>query len=126
MPHRRERNEQESSDNILQEIRDNTRMLLEGQDALMQGLRIINWKGNAMARTLDEAFAAMERNTTVEEGIYTLLETLKTQAANVGLKPEDQAKVDAIFDKAEAQSAKAAAALMVNTDAGGSRAGIRD
>lgn len=117
--------EQFDLENAIRELIYNTGKLLEGQDALMRGLQIINWKGNMMARSLDEAIAAMERNTTVEEGLYTLLETLKTQAANIGLKPEDQAKVDAIFDKAEAQSARAAAALMVNVplpSGGGARA----
>jgi hypothetical protein len=72
-----------------------------------------------MARTLDEALAAVERNTTVEEGLYTYISSLHEQMKNAGLSPTDQAKVDRIFEAAEAQNAKAAAALMAHTPAAG-------
>ncbi len=72
-----------------------------------------------MARNLDETLAAVEKNTTLEEGLYTLIDGLKQQVANAGLSAADQAKVDRIFDAAQAQNDRAAMVLAANTPAEG-------
>ena len=67
--------------------------------------------------TLDETLAAVQAETTVDDSIIALLEGLAAQIKAGGLTAADQAKVDAIFSAANANSAKVAAAVTANTPA---------
>lgn len=61
--------------------------------------------------SLDETLAAVAEETTADDSIIALLEGLRAQIAAGGLSVADQAKVDAIFNQAKANSAKVTAAL---------------
>ena len=70
---------------------------------------------------LDDIVADVTAETTLIEGVSTLVTGLKQQLADAltgeNLSPEAQAKVDQIFATAEANKAKLAAALADNTPA---------
>lgn len=72
-----------------------------------------------MAHTLDETLAAVTAESAKDDSIIALLAGLKQQLAdalaNANLSPENQAKVDAIFDQATANAAKIDTAITANT-----------
>ena len=67
--------------------------------------------------SLDETLAAVNAESTVDDSIIALLQGLAAQIAAGGLSPADQAKVDAIFAAAQANSVKVSAAVTANTPA---------
>ncbi len=70
--------------------------------------------------SLDETLAAVQAESTVDDSIIALLAGLKAQLDAVlagGLTPEAQAKVDAIFAQATANSVKVSDAVTANTPA---------
>lgn len=67
--------------------------------------------------TLDETLAAVNAETTVDDSIIALLEGLAAQIKAGGLSAPDQAKVDAIFTAATANSAKVTASVVAHTPA---------
>lgn len=74
-----------------------------------------------MARTLDEVLAKVTEANTKGDGIKELIAGLRQQVkdalANAGkLSPEDQAKLDAIFDQAAGVSDDIDQALTANTN----------
>ena len=69
---------------------------------------------------LDETLAAVQAESTVDDSIIALLTGIKAQLDAVlagGLTADAQAKVDAIFAAAQANSTKVAAAVTANTPA---------
>jgi acetylglutamate synthase len=75
----------------------------------------------AMA-TLDQILSDVTEQATMIDGVSTMISGLRQQVAEAvaktGMPAEDQAKIDAIFDSAEANKAKLAGALATNTDGG--------
>ena len=70
--------------------------------------------------SLDETLAAVQAESTVDDSIIALLTGIKAQldaALAGGLTPEAQAKVDAIFAAAQANSQKVSDAVTANTPA---------
>ena len=65
--------------------------------------------------SLDETLAAVTAESTVDDSIIALLNGLAAQIKAGGLSAADQAKVDAIFNQATANSAKVTAAVTANT-----------
>jgi hypothetical protein len=82
--------------------------------------RILVREGKIMA-TLDQLVTAVTEEDTVEASVLALLVAIKAQLdaalANSGIKPEDQAKIDAVFAAVEASKAKLADAIVANTPA---------
>lgn len=73
-----------------------------------------------MMRTLDETLALVTENTDRLDSVSELVKGLRTQVADalsgLALPPQVQAKVDAIFAKAEAQRAEIDEALNTNVE----------
>ncbi len=67
--------------------------------------------------SLDETLAAVQSESSVDDSIIALLNGLAAQIAAGGLSAADQAKVDAIFNAAQANAAKVSAAVTANTPA---------
>lgn len=68
--------------------------------------------------TLDDILTSVTSEEAVDDSIITLLTGIKAQLDAIlagGVSPEVQAKIDAIFAKAEANKAKLAAAIVANT-----------
>lgn len=71
--------------------------------------------------TLDQVLSDVTDESTVIDGVMTLVSGLRQQVADLlaktGMSADDQAKVDAIFAAAEANKAKLGNALVSNTPA---------
>ena len=67
--------------------------------------------------SLDQTLSAVQAESTVDDSIIALLNGLAAQIAAGGLSAADQAKVDAIFAAAQANSTKVSAAVTANTPA---------
>ena len=84
-------------------------------------LAVVIRKEDTIMATLDQIAADMTEETTLIDGISTLITGLKQQLtdalAGTTLPPAVQAQVDAIFTTAEANKAKLAAAAVANTPA---------
>ena len=83
----------------------------------LQALQVILNKLEKIMASLDETLAAVNAESTVDDSIIALLQGLAAQIAAGGLSPADQAKVDAIFAAAQANSVKVSAAVTANTPA---------
>ena len=86
----------------------------------VQALQAILNKLEKIMASLDETLAAVQQESTVDDSIIALLTGLKAQldaAIAGGLTPAAQAKVDAIFAAAQANSAKVSDAVTANTPA---------
>lgn len=75
----------------------------------------------AMANVLDDLEAKVEALTTVEKSAETLLKTLNDEL-KAALASNDTARIQAVVDKIDADSAALAAAVAANTPAAGSAA----
>jgi len=69
-----------------------------------------------MAKTLDDVLADVTAQTTVVQSVLTLIEGLKQQLADA-LASGDPAKVQAVLDGLEANTASLSAAVTANTPA---------
>lgn len=86
----------------------------------LQALQAILHKLEKIMASLDETLAAVNAESTVDDSIIALLTGIKAQLDAVlagGLTADAQAKVDAIFAAASANSAKVSAAVTANTPA---------
>lgn len=72
-------------------------------------------RDEGMARTLDDAIASIRKLTTLADGLIEQNKTLREQVKAVA-GPEAQAKIDDIFDEAEAQAEEIAAAMQENVN----------
>ncbi len=68
--------------------------------------------------TLDQIKADVEAQTTLIQGVSTLIQGLRDQVSNLpNLSAEQQAEIDSIFATAEANNAALTSALQANTPA---------
>lgn len=78
-------------------------------------------KENKMSATLDQVLADVTSETTLENSIVTLLDSVQAQLtsalANTTIAPADQAKIDSIFTGLEANKTALTAAIAANTPA---------
>lgn len=90
------------------------------QKTVLAALAGLKDQGQTIMHTLDEVAQDMTEQTTLIDGISSLITGLKQQVADAlsgaALPPAVQAKVDAIFDQAEANKVKLTAAAGANTD----------
>lgn len=91
----------------------------DGGDALAtkRDIWLILEKLKHMAATLDDVLKDVTDESTVIDGISTLLSGLQQQLKDALANAADKAKVDAIFAAAESNKAKLAKALTDNTPA---------
>lgn len=85
-------------------------------DRLLLALHVQLERDDAMAKSMDELLAEIQRQTTVEDGLVSLIDGLRNdvKAAAPGA---DQAKIDQAFEQLKANTDKLAASLTQNTDA---------
>lgn len=87
-------------------------------DKIIGLLKTIKRKEFMMAKTLDEALAVVTEESTVADSLVVLtyqIKALLDEALAGVLTPEMQAKVDAIFEAAEAKKIAMAQAVLDNT-----------
>ena len=65
-------------------------------------------------KTIDDVLAETARQTTIEDGMETLLTNLQAQITAAG---GNQAKIDAVFTAFKSNNDRAAAAIVANTPA---------
>lgn len=96
----------------------NQELIEKKLDFVIQYLQSIEKRIIEMEHTLDEVLADVQAETTALDSVGELIKGLKQQLADAlsgaNLPPAVQAKVDAVFDQAEKNKAKIAAALEAN------------
>lgn len=109
------------SDEVLKLYREmNASLLTIKEDVadIRREQRRLERRMDVMARTTQESLDAVRETRGFVASLAILIAELRDKITSVTsgvLSPEDQEKVDAIFDEAHAASAAAAAALVVNT-----------
>lgn len=92
--------------------------ILRSVVAIQRDMRRLERRMDAMARNFDEVLEEVKAAHGLTKSLVVLIGQLRQQVldalANVSLSPEDQAKLDAVFDEAHESAADAAAALNTN------------
>jgi len=89
-------------------------------DAIMRAQNLEIEMEFSNMKTTAELIDAIEEQTSVVDGVATLVDELQDAVKNAA---GDQAKIDAAFEKIKANTKKISDAMVENTDAGGGSVG---
>lgn len=94
-----------------------TRQMLKRIDDRTRDIKefILSEEGTGLMAALADILANLQGQTTLIEGVGTLLTNLKEEIKKLQLNQNDQDKIDEVFAVAEANRARLAADLLANT-----------